>query len=220
MSLLNEIGLKHNTDKASEVHGYLSKYHKYLPFDRPQELKILEIGVLDGASARTWKEYYYKSQIIGIDINPDCKKYEEERITIEIGSQIDGEFLNKIIDKHGPFDMILDDGSHVNSHVIYSFEQLWKSVKSKGVYIVEDVATSYWESYGGKLRMPGTMIEYFKNTIDEVNFAGEVLENKPNANARRDDYLLEQFKRKGYECNGIHMESINFLNGIILITKR
>jgi hypothetical protein len=176
--------------------------------------------VLDGASTRTWKEYFHKSQIIGVDINPQCKKYEEERITIEIGSQIDGEFLNKVIDKHGPFDMILDDGSHVNSHVIYSFEQLWKSVKSKGVYVVEDVATSYWEHYGGKLRTPGTMIEYFKNTIDEVNFAGEIVENKPNANARRDDYLLEQFKRKGYECNGIHMESINFLNSIIIMTKR
>ena len=220
MSLLNEIGLKHDTDKASEVHDYLKKYQKYLPFERPDELKILEIGVLDGASTRTWKDYYYKSQIIGIDINPDCKKYEEERITIEIGSQIDGEFLKKVVDKYGPFDMILDDGSHVNSHVIYSFEQLWGSVKSQGVYVVEDTATSYWEYYGGKLRTPGTMIEYFKNVIDEVNFAGEVVENKPNANARRDDYLLDQFKRKGYECNGIHMESISFLNGIILITKR
>jgi hypothetical protein len=64
------------------------------------------------------------------------------------------------------------------------------------------------------------MVEYFKNTIDEVNFAGEVLENKSNANARRDDYLMEQFKRKGYECNGMYAESINFLNSIIIITKR
>lgn len=220
MSLLNEIGLKHGTDKASDIHNYLNKYQKYLPFNRSDDLKILEIGVLNGSSTRTWKDYYYKSQIIGIDINPDCKKYEEDQIIIEIGSQIDGEFLNKIVEKHGPFDMILDDGSHINSHVIYSFEHLWSSIVSKGVYVVEDTATSYWESYGGKLRRPGTMIEYFKNTIDEVNFAGEVLENVSNANARREDYLLEQFKRKGYECNGIHVESINFLNGIILITKR
>jgi predicted O-methyltransferase YrrM len=220
MSLLNEIGLKHGTDKASKIHDYLNKYNKYLPFDRPQELKILEIGVLDGASARTWKEYYYKSQIIGIDINPDCKKHEEEKITIEIGSQTDGEFLKRVVDKHGPFDMILDDGSHINSHVIYSFEQLWKSVKSKGVYVVEDASTSYWEDYGGKNRTAGTIIEYFKNIIDDVNFYGELIEDRPIIHARRDDHLLEQFKIKGYEYNGIHAESINFLNSIIIITKR
>lgn len=220
MSLLNEIGLKYGTDKASNIHDYLKKYQKYLPFNRYDNLKILEIGVLDGSSVKTWKEYFYKSEIIGIDINPECKKYEGDNIKIEIGSQIDDNFLNKIVLNYGPFDMILDDGSHMNSHVIHSFQKLWKYVNPGGVYVVEDSITSYWEYYGGKIRTPGTIIEYFKNTIDEVNFAGELLEDKPNANARRDDYLLEQFKRKGYECHGMYMESINFLNGIILITKR
>ena len=58
--------------------------------------------------------------------------------------------------------MILDDGSHINEHVIFSFQQLWGNVKSGGVYIVEDVGTAYWDEYGGGLRKEGTSIEYFK----------------------------------------------------------
>lgn len=216
MSLLNEIGIKHGTDKTSEIHNYLVKYQKYLPFERPGELKILEIGVLDGSSVRTWKEYYYKSQIIGIDINPECKKHEEDRITIEVGSQIDGEFLNNVVEKHGPFDMILDDGSHLNSHVIYSFNKLWKSVKSKGVYVVEDSVTSYWEDYEGGYLKPTSSVEYFKRLLDDVNFRGVINFNKPNVHARREDWCIENVE------NGCltDIESITFLNGIIIITKR
>ncbi len=220
MSILDEIAKKYGTDKSSEVHNYCVKYEKYLPFKRDEHLNILEIGVLNGESLKMWKEYFYNSHIVGIDINPECKKYEEQRVSVEIGSQVDGNFLSRLWQQYGPFDMILDDGSHMNEHVIYSFEHLFGSVKSGGVYIVEDVCTTYWENYGGKRYGENTMLEYFKGITDEVNFFGEILENHNISLARREDKLIEQFEIKGYNYIGTQFESINFLNGIIILTKR
>lgn len=149
MRKLDEIGIKHGTDKSSLIHNYLTKYEKYLPFKQEDKLKFLEIGVLHGESLRMWKEYFHNSEIIGIDLNSNAKQHEEFRINIEIGSQFDSDFLKYVADKHGPFDIILDDGSHVNEHVIFSFQKLFNELKSGGVYIVEDVATSYWDEWGG-----------------------------------------------------------------------
>lgn len=217
MSELDKLAKLYGTDKSSEIHNYCVKYEKYLPFNREEKLKILEIGVLNGQSLKTWRDFYVNASIIGIDINPNCKQYEGDRITIEIGSQIDKEFLNKISEQHGPFDMILDDGSHMNDHVIFSFENLLKSLKPGGIYVVEDSSTSYWEEFGGGMHKEGASIEYFKKMVDEVNFFGE--RGERISNARREDYLLEQFNRKGYHYIGTQFESINFLNSIIIITK-
>ena len=79
MSTLDNLAKSYGTDKSSEIHNYCVKYEKYLPFNRYDKLNILEIGVLDGKSLKTWKEYFYRSNILGIDITPECKQYEEER---------------------------------------------------------------------------------------------------------------------------------------------
>jgi len=218
MRSLNQIARKLGTDKSSDIHDYCRKYEKYLPFGRHENLNILEIGVLGGQSIRMWKEYYQNSKIVGIDIDLECKKYEDESISIEIGSQNDCIFLDEVTEKYPQFDMILDDGSHINSDVIFSFERLFSSVKSGGVYIIEDTCTSYWEEFGGERYKKGSTIEYFKGIIDEVNFFGE--RGEQISSARREDLLLEQFKRKGYDYIGTQIESLNFLNSIILITKR
>ena len=227
MSILDAIAKSFGTDKSSETHDYCRKYEKYLKFNRHDDIKLLEIGVSAGQSIKTWKKYYYNAKILGVDIIPECKKYEEDHINVEIGSQTDGVFLEKISKQYGPFDMILDDGSHINSDVIYSFEHLFDSVKSGGVYIIEDTHTSYFDDYGGGFRRPGATIEYFKSIIDEVNFLGELSEWHDSAigqicktHYRRDKELLQQFERKQQQYRGTQIESINFLNGIIIITKR
>lgn len=219
VSILDEIGIRYNTDKSSIHHDYLRKYEKYLPFQRDDALKILEIGVLGGSSVRMWCDYFYNSQIIGIDINSSCKKHEDTRISIEIGSQVDPEFLKMCAEKHGPFDLIIDDGSHMNDHVIFSFEHLFGHLKSGGIYIVEDSVTSYWDEYGGSYDGEDTMLHYFKSTINEINFYGERLNNGPSG-ARRDENLIQQIKQRGIDKVGLDIESLNFLNSIILITKR
>jgi hypothetical protein len=179
----------------------------------------MEIGVLDGKSLLTWKDYFYRSQILGIDINPDCKKFEEPGISIEIGSQADGAFLSRTWQQYGPFDMILDDGSHMNEHVIYSFEHLFGSVKSGGVYIIEDVGTSYWSDWGGGYLKSDSTMEYFKKLSDDINFRGLMNYDKPNVHARREDWLTDLSQQMQVGCR-TDIESINFLNGIIIITKR
>ena len=219
MSTLDRLAIEYGTDKSSEKHNYCVKYEKYLPFKRHEEINILEIGVLDGKSLLTWKEYFYRATILGIDINPDCKKYEEPRISVEIGSQDDGNFLSRTWQQYGPFDMILDDGSHMNSHVIFSFEHLFDSVKSGGVYIVEDCATSYWSDYEGGFRKETTMIEYFKRLVDDINFRGIYNYGKPVPLGRREDWCIETISREQPDCR-TDIESITFLNGIIIITKR
>lgn len=219
-SILDEIGKKYNTDKSSIIHNYLKKYEKYLKFNRSDKLKILEIGVLHGSSLRTWAEYFYNSQIIGIDINPECITHREDRINVEIGSQFDQKFLEYVGEKYEKFDMILDDGSHINEHVIFTFKNLFKYVKSGGVYIIEDSSTSYWEDYGGGSNAHISTISFFKTLIDEVNFFGELNLIGPNVHSRDDNSLLQQFKNRGDYYIGLDIESIIFLNSIILINKR
>jgi hypothetical protein len=136
--------------------------------DRP--LLFLEIGVGRGGSAQMWKRYLGPhAQIVGIDINPECRGFEEDQIAIRIGSQADTEFLQSVLDEFGTPDIVLDDGSHQMGHVVETFRFLYPRSSANGVYMVEDLHTSYWEEYGGGLRREGTFIELAKELIDELN---------------------------------------------------
>jgi hypothetical protein len=221
MQTLDNIAKYYGTDKSSEIHNYCEKYEKYFPFDRLEPIRILEIGIYNGGSLRTWKDYYPNSTVIGMDIDEKCSIHADERkgIHTEIGSQNDQMFLKNVSNKWGNFDMILDDGSHQNSDVIFSFLHLFDSVKTGGIYVIEDTVCSYWSEYGGGFRKKNTMVEYFKNLIDDVNFNGEYQENFSSFYARRDDLLIEQMKQKMINIR-LDIESINFLNSIIIITKR
>lgn len=221
MRTLDKIAKFYGTDKSSEIHNYCEKYEKYFPFNRLEPLKILEIGVFDGQSLLTWKEYYPNAIVVGLDINNTCSKYTDaiNNIWVEIGSQNDIEFLNKIVSKWGPFDMILDDGSHMNNDVIFSFNNLINHVKPSGIYVVEDSCCSYWGEYGGGYKKENTMVEYFKNLIDHVNFMGQFQDNFWISNARREDHLIKQMIQNNINIR-TDIESINFLNSVIIITKR
>jgi SAM-dependent methyltransferase len=219
LSSLDEIANRHNTDKGSNLHDYCKKYEKYLKFDRTEPINIMEIGVLGGSSLKMWTDYYYNSNILGIDINPNSKEYEGKNIDIEIGSQNDINFLNRITNKYGKFDLIIDDGSHNSSDVITSFENLFYSLNSGGVYVVEDSCTSYWSNFGGGYLNPNSMVEYFKRLSDDISFRGLMNYNAPFIYARREDWCEQNIKNEQPDCR-TDIESITFLNGIILIRKR
>lgn len=224
MDTLNDIALECGTDKSSVVHDYCRKYEKYLPFPRSMPMNILEIGVAVGASLRMWERWFFNSSITGMDINFTCKRFESPRITVEIGSQADEKFLYHVNMLNGPFDLIVDDGSHQNAHQILTFQTLFPLLKDGGIYVVEDTCTSYWAQFGGGLKKEGTCTEYFKGLIDEVNFFGELVSNATDGtterHARRDDILLAQFDKKAEKYIGTSIESITFLNSIIIIKKR
>jgi len=149
---------------------YFDIYERHLERFRTKSPVMLEIGVMGGGSLQMWKEYLGSdSRIIGIDINPDCKQYEEDGIDIFIGSQDDPNVINKIFDKYPNIDIVLDDGSHIMKHMITSFELMYERITSNGVYIVEDTHTCYWKNYGGGLRRDGSFMEFVKHKLDEIN---------------------------------------------------
>ena len=219
MKKLDEIAIECGTDKSSKIHNYCEKYEKYLPFDRSASISILEIGVLGGASLKMWSEYFPNASILGVDINKDCNQYASGNISIEIGSQTDADFLKQVVEKYGPFDLIIDDGSHMQSHVVFSFNCLFEHLKPQGIYVVEDAACSYWKKYEGGLNRIGTSVEYFKKLVDAVNFCGLAQRADISSHARREDLLINRIQSENIDLR-IDLQSIQFLNGIILITKR
>jgi len=146
MNDLTKLGIKYNTDKVDQYHNFLGDtytdiYYKYLNHLRDKEFNFLEIGVRDGQSVKMWSEFFPKANIIGVDINPSCKQYEENNITVHIGSQEDEVFLNSLIAKYGSFRVVLDDGSHINSMTMKSFKVLQNLTTE--FYIIEDLRNSY-----------------------------------------------------------------------------
>ena len=221
MRTLDKIAISKGTDKSSQIHNYCVKYEKWLPFNRLEPITILEIGVLSGESLETWREFYPNAKIVGIDITPSCKDYEDSNrnIFIEIGSQDDPVFLKEVSLKYGQFDLIVDDGSHINRHVITSFIHLIDSVKPEGLYVIEDCATSYWPEWEGCFRKEDSSIEFCKRLVDDVNFNGQLQKSFWNVHARREDFLIQQTINNKIEIR-TDIESVNFLNGLIIITKR
>ena len=95
-----------------------------------------------GGSLKLWSKWFGKgTRVTGIDIIPECRKYadEAEGISVEIGSQDDEDFLSSVARKYGPFDIIIDDGSHIDSHIEFSFFALFPYLRNGGYYAIEDI---------------------------------------------------------------------------------
>jgi hypothetical protein len=171
-------------------HGYTRYYERIFKPLRKSAVRIVEIGVERGASMKMWQQYFSEAEhVYGIGYgnfqktpSQDCDSDAATRVdsktacTIYKGDQSDIKFLNHFIEKTGGnFDVIIDDGSHVPSHQLVSFETLWSSVKPGGVYIVEDVETNWWkptaqmEVYGYSLQNQPNVVEIWKGVIDSVN---------------------------------------------------
>lgn len=149
---------------------YFDIYDEYFQKYRGTEVVFLEIGIFQGGSLQMWKEYFGpKAKIYAIDINPNCKKFEDEQVKVFIGDQEDKKFLEEVKKNIPPIDILLDDGGHTMQQQINTFEILFSHVKYGGFFLCEDLHTSYWWQYGGGLRRKGTFIEYSKRLIDDMH---------------------------------------------------
>lgn len=167
---LHRYFLENSSKRLHKWIHYFDIYEKHFSRFRGKSPVMLEIGVFGGGSLEMWREYFGSgTRIIGLDINPDCKKHEQDSIEIFIASQDDPAIIEQIITKYPNIDIVLDDGSHINQHMVSTFELLYDRINPKGVYMVEDAHTCYWDDYGGGLQRPGTFIEYTKNKLDELN---------------------------------------------------
>lgn len=152
---LDEIGLRHRTDKASSHHNFLVFYDRFFSALRDMPgVKLLEIGIYDGASIRTWEDYFPHASIVGADIDPRTLESASARTTVEIIDQSNIADLTRLATTHGPFDVVLDDGSHHWDHQITSFRTLYPFVKPGGYYVMEDIDTSYG-SYAETFKVTG-----------------------------------------------------------------
>jgi hypothetical protein len=206
---LNILGKIFRTDKVSG-HKYVMHYEHHLKKFRDKYINLLEIGVggynnpkKGGKSLRIWKSYFPKAKIYSIDIF-DKKEIQEQRIKIYQGSQIDESLINELVADSGNFDIIIDDGSHINEHVIKSFELLFPHLNLGGIYIIEDTQTSYWPKYGGNNpheSNPHTIMNFFKSLTDSLNHM---------------EFLIDDYKPKYYDK---HITSIHFYHNLIIIQK-
>lgn len=160
-----------NTERLiHKWHHYFEIYDRHFSKFRGKEVHIVEFGTFQGGSLQMWKDYFgEKCKITSIDINPHCKKLEEDQIKVIIGDQDDRSFLKKLSDELPKIDILIDDGGHTMQQQINTFEMLFDSIDENGVYLIEDLHTSYWTDWDGGYKKDDTFIEYSKNFIDYIN---------------------------------------------------
>lgn len=178
--LLNDLAQKYGSDKMLSKHGYVQQYTHHFESIKDEPLKILELGVREGYSLLMWHDYFLNAQIYGIDNNAEgkCPKFfDQERITFEIGNQDDELFLSNFNKKFGPFDIIIDDCSHISPLTIRSFEILFPLLKEGGTYVIEDLHAcdygSHYLPYGPSTKeyltnIPGVLVYQ-----DKIAFIGK-----------------------------------------------
>jgi hypothetical protein len=152
---LTRAAIRYGTDKYGG-HLYTPVYHSLFEKRRDEALKLLEIGTggydfpqAGGLSLRMWLEYFPYAEITGLDIQEKSLELPP-RARIYQGSQVDPEMLTKLSRERGPFDIIIDDGSHIVEHMIESFMRLYPLMAPDGIYAVEDTQTCFHNSRNGR----------------------------------------------------------------------
>jgi len=166
--------------------AYYYPYERHFGPWRGKKVVMLEIGVQSGGSTIMWPMFFGPGLIYhGVDINPNCKQFERDNITIHLADQSNKDELEKLMKEIPAPDIIIDDGGHSMNQQITSFKVLFPYLKTPGVYLCEDLHTSYWSEYGGSSNFKdvsrSTMIEYSKSFVDILNLqhirGGEIDEN-------------------------------------------
>lgn len=182
---------------------YFDIYDFWFRKYKNKPIVILEIGVYQGGSLNMWRDYFGNdAKIFAIDINPLCKQFETQNTKIFIGSQEDKEFLQYVKKQVPKFDILIDDGGHTMQQQIVAFEELYCHIKDGGLYLCEDLHTSYWKDYGGGYKNPNSFIEYSKNFIDLINAW----------HSREKQLTVNNFTRNAY--------ALHYYDSVLVIEKK
>ena len=168
--MIRTFDLFQQSKKNSGKHKkYFEVYDKIFERFRDKKITFVEVGVLNGGSLEVWKKYFHKdSRIIGIDLNPECKKFEEKGVEIFIGDQSSEIFWDNFFKKVGKVDVLLDDGGHTNLQQIVTIIKSIKNINDDGLIVTEDTHSSYMSKFGNPSRY--SFINFAKKLIDDINF--------------------------------------------------
>ena len=170
---LNDLAIRYGTDKRIGIHSYVKWYEALCAPRRWQQLTMLEIGVQTGASIKMWADYFPNAQLVGIDIDPRCAQFATNRIQIITGGQENPEIAKWLAGAYPDgLDIVIDDGSHLSADVILSFRTLFPLLRPGGLYVIEDLQTSYWPGWNGgttDLDEPGTSLGFLKTLVDSLH---------------------------------------------------
>lgn len=202
---LDEIAIKHNTDKSSRSHGYTEWYERHFHPFVGSKVTLLEIGIATGASLRTWREYLgSEAKVIGLDLDRDaCLRAEANGFKSYHGSQSDPAMLRLAMTEQKP-SIIVDDGSHHAADQITSFETLFPLLPDGGFYVIEDLHAAYW-GWGGDF------VKYVHQMVDRVNNHGY----SGFGNIGRDAKNLARL-----DPLALHMVAMHCYPSIVFVEKR
>jgi hypothetical protein len=184
---------------------------------RTKPIRMLEVGVYKGGSLAMWKKYLHpESVVVGLDIDQACAAFDRpaEGVHVRVGDQSDVSFLAGVASELGPFDVIIDDGSHVSSHMVKTFDYLFLNcLKNRGVYIAEDTHTNFWHGYRDQRY---SFIDLCKDLVDLSHahyFDHHGIESFTLGSPRRlNEIAVSRI--------GAQVEEIRFLDSIIVIQRR
>ncbi|AOS64080.1 demethylmacrocin O-methyltransferase [Actinoalloteichus hymeniacidonis] len=162
------------------LHYYTPHYERYLATFTDTPVRLLEIGIggyqepnIGGGGLRMWRRYFRRGLITGLDIHAK-HGLEGPRIRTVQGDQTDPELAAVLGAEVGPFDIVVDDGSHRSEDVIASFHLLFPHVRAGGFYVIEDLQTSYWPDFGGsntEFNDENTTVGFLKTLLDGLHHA-------------------------------------------------
>lgn len=183
---LTRLAIRYGSDKWGP-HFYTPVYHELFSSRRDRPIRLLEIGVggydlktSGGASLAMWADYFPAAQITGIDI-VEKRLPPHPRIAVFQGAQDDPALLKRVCDERGPFDIIIDDGSHVPKHVVASFHYLFPALVDGGSYVIEDTQTAFWPQFGGSILHGGDTVKLARTLIECLNHAEVAVVDRAHA---------------------------------------
>mgnify|MGYP000890021151 CR=1 FL=1 len=219
MKKYSEIWHEPRKFKSDKWEHYFDIYDHCLSKFYNKKISFLEIGVQNGGSIEVAKKIFNSdSSISGLDIDPKCKEIEKDlkNINIFVGSQTDEKILESIAKKHNnSFDVIIDDGSHIQGHMIFTFTRMFQFLKDGGIYLIEDTHTNHSPGHQESFFGIG-LYDYFKGLSERLNL--------DFMNSSLIDYYFtprESRKSKRHAFDISHfIFSIEFFDSIIAIRKK
>lgn len=139
MTELCDIAIRHNTDKAPWQWGYTLHYYRHLSGLRDTVKTVVEVGVWQGASLRTWRDFFPNAMVFGFDIEESCQVHGEDRIkTFLCDAYGDIERTTHIMTEIGEVDFFVDDALHYGQQQISLLNFMWPYIRVGGLYAIEE----------------------------------------------------------------------------------